>query len=97
MKTKLATAVCVLAITFGGVTSSRAANDRDALVIVADALVIRPGCLVATAIGSALFVFTLPISAISKSVKRTANTLVIKPARATFTRPLGAVEELADY
>src|SRR2546430_987206 len=97
MKTKLATALCVLAISLGSVTPSRAADQRDPLVVVADALVIRPGCLVATAIGSALSVVTLPISAISGSVKRTANTLVIKPARATFTRPLGDVEELADY
>jgi len=31
----------------------------------------------------------LPIAALSGSVKRTADTLVLFPAQATFTRPLG--------
>src|SRR2546430_2405111 len=97
MKTKLATALCVLAISLGSVTPSRAADQRDPLVVVADALVIRPGCLVATAIGSAWSFVRVLVQAMSGRVKGSANPLVIKPARATFTRPLGDVEELADY
>jgi hypothetical protein len=62
----------------------------------ADALVVRPACFVATAVGSVVFVVALPWAAISKSVKRTANTLVVKPANATFTRPLGDMEALKD-
>jgi hypothetical protein len=39
--------------------------------------------------GSALFVVCLPFAALSKSVKSTAHALVVAPAQATFTRPLG--------
>ena len=64
--------------------------------MTADALVVRPACLVATVVGSAVFVVALPAAAISKSVKKTADTLVVKPAKATFTRPLGDMEALMD-
>ena len=45
-------------------------------------------------LGSAIFVVALPVAAISKSVKKTADTLVAKPAKATFTRPLGDMDAL---
>jgi hypothetical protein len=62
----------------------------------ADALVVRPACLVATVVGSAVFVIALPWAAASKSVKKTADTLVVKPAWATFTRPLGDMDALKE-
>jgi len=43
----------------------------------------------ATVVGSAVFVVTLPFAALSKSVKSTAHALVVVPAEATFSRPLG--------
>src|SRR5262245_8398605 len=49
----------------------------------------RPLWFGATAIGGAIFVVTLPISALSKSVNRTAKKLVVRPGQATFRRPLG--------
>jgi len=42
-------------------------------------------------------VATLPLALVSKSVKKTANTLVVKPAQATFTRPLGDMDALVEY
>jgi hypothetical protein len=65
--------------------------------MAADAIVVRPACLVATIVGSAVFVVALPAAAISGSVKKAANTLVVKPANATFTRPLGDMEALKEY
>ena len=62
--------------------------------MTADAIVVRPACLVATVVGSAAFVVALPAALFSKSVKKTANTLVVKPAKATFTRPVGDMEDL---
>ncbi len=62
----------------------------------ADALVVRPACLVATVVGSAVFVVALPWAAASKSVKKTASTLIVKPANATFTRPLGDMDALKE-
>jgi hypothetical protein len=98
MKTKLLTAICVLAITVGFVTPSRAIESEDqGLAVIADAAVVRPGCLVATVFGSAVFVVSLPITLISKSVKTTAKTLVVQPAKATFTRPMGDMSALVCY
>jgi hypothetical protein len=57
--------------------------------VTADVVLARPLWLVATVIGTGLFVVTLPVAAMSKSVNKTGRTLVVKPAQATFTRPLG--------
>jgi hypothetical protein len=96
MKSKLITTICVLAIGLGGVASSRASENSGPLTVATDAVVIRPACLLATVLGSAIFVVSLPVAAISKSVKKTADTLVVKPANATFTRPLGDMDALID-
>ena len=96
MKTKLITAICAAAMLSLGANSASAASDDD-LKVAADTLVVRPVCFVATVIGSGLFVVSLPIAAISRSVKKTAHVLVVRPARATFTRPLGDMESLEDY
>jgi hypothetical protein len=96
MKTKLITALCAVAILSMGANTASAASDDD-LKVAADTLVVRPVCLAATIIGSGLFVISLPIAAISHSVKKTAHVLVVRPARATFTRRLGDMEGLEDY
>ena len=96
MKTKLPTAICVLALTLGTVTPSFASDDDDPLTVIADTVIVRPGCIVATAIGSVCFVIALPFAAASKSIRKTARTLVVKPARAAFTRPIGDMEALKD-
>ena len=54
-----------------------------------DALLVRPLSLAATAVGTALFLVSLPFSAISGNAGQAAHVLVVKPARVTFTRPLG--------
>jgi len=94
MKTRLVTVICALAISCASVTPSYALEDGTPEGIAADVLVGRPACFVATVVGSAIFVVALPFAAMSKSTKKTAEALVIKPARATFTRPLGEFEEL---
>lgn len=88
MKSKLLTIACLLAVTFTSVNTSRADSD-DPLDTVADIGLVRPGCFLATILGSAVFVIALPITATSGSIKSTAHTLVGKPAAATFTRPVG--------
>ena len=96
MRAKLLTAICVLAITLCSVGSACAADDTGPLAVAADAIVVRPACLVATIVGSVVFVVALPAAAASKSIKKTADTLVVKPAAATFTRPLGDVAALRE-
>jgi hypothetical protein len=94
MRAKLLTTICVLAVGLGSATSSMAGDSEASMEAAADALVVRPVCFAATVVGSAVFVVALPAALISKSVKKTANLLVAKPANATFTRPLGDMEAL---
>jgi hypothetical protein len=88
------TFLCVLAIGLSVATPASTASESTSGAVIADVVVVRPGCLVATAIGSAFFIVSLPVALISRSVKKTAHTLVVKPAKATFTRPLGDLDAL---
>jgi hypothetical protein len=93
MKQKLLAVLCVGLITLGGVSTSRA-DDAKAVASIADVTIVRPGCFVATVIGTAFFIVALPVAAVSGSVKKTAHTLVVEPAQATFTRPVGDFTDL---
>ncbi len=57
--------------------------------VAVDVVIARPLWLVATVVGAGLFIVSLPVAAMSRSVDKTARTLVARPAQATFTRPLG--------
>ena len=60
--------------------------------MLVDALLLRPLGLAATVLGTAAFVLTLPFSLPTRSVGKTAEALVVKPAKFTFARPLGEFE-----
>ena len=93
MKTKLLIVLCAITIGMGQITVSRAGDDNS-IAAIADVVLVRPGCFVATVLGSSVFVLALPFAAMSHSVKQTADTLVITPAQATFTRPVGDFSNL---
>ncbi|MCS3903092.1 ABC-type molybdate transport system permease subunit [Methylohalomonas lacus] len=59
--------------------------------MIVDGLVIRPLSLAATVVGSALFVVTLPFSAIGGNVDEAGQALVADPAQATFGNCLGCI------
>ncbi len=88
MKLRLMTVVCLLAVTLTSVNTSRA-NEDNSLDVVADVILVRPGCFLATVLGSVVYVVALPVTIPSRSMRSTANTLVVHPAQATFTRPVG--------
>lgn len=88
MKSKLLIILCLASMLLGNASISRAADDSS-IGTITDVILVRPGCFVATAIGTAFFIVALPVAAVSGSVKQTADTLVVAPAQATFTRPLG--------
>lgn len=69
---------------------------RSPVVQAADAVIVRPIAFTATLVGSVFYVISLPVSAPLKKTKPVAESLVIKPARATFQRPLGDMDALAD-
>jgi hypothetical protein len=64
---------------------------------VVDVVVARPVSFVLTAVGAALFVVSLPVAAISRSVHTTSETLVAGPARDLFSRPVGDLDDWLSY
>ena len=57
--------------------------------MVGDAVVGRPLGLATTVAGIALFVVSLPFSALGGNAEEAADKMVVGPAKFTFTRPLG--------
>jgi hypothetical protein len=54
-----------------------------------DLVVVRPVGIVATALGSVVYVISLPFSALGDNVGVAGQKLVQEPASYTFKRPLG--------
>ncbi len=71
---------------------ARTEEDVSAEAIIADGLLLRPAGIVATVLGTAVFVVTLPFSIPTRSVDKAAQKLIVDPARYTFVRPLGQIE-----
>ena len=67
-------------------------ENRAALSMTVDAVLVRPAYIAITAAGTAFFTLTLPISAMTNSIDSAAEYLVRDPARNTFQRCLGCVE-----
>ena len=64
-------------------------KDPSGGAMFADFVLVRPVGIVALVAGSVLFVISLPFSALGGNVKVAARSLVVNPAKFTFTRPLG--------
>ena len=65
-------------------------EDRNAVSMMFDLVVLRPLGLAATVVGTAFFVVSLPFSALGGNTGEAAKKLVVEPAKYTFSRPLGA-------
>lgn len=96
MKKKFIAIICALGIGLLTAEQAKATADEGADIMV-DALVVRPVTLVGTVLGGVVFVLALPFSVPSKSVHRTADALVMKPADATFKRRMGDFDALQEY
>jgi len=57
--------------------------------MAADLIIVRPLGIVATVFGCAVFVVSLPFSALGGNTKQAVQKLVKEPAAFTFVRPLG--------
>ncbi len=98
MKTKpFVTAICVVALLASSASPAFAGGNTDVTSVAVDVAVARPVGLAFTIVGTALFVVSLPFAAASHSVDKAANSLVVAPAKDTFTRPLGDLEDFLDY
>ena len=96
MKSRLLSLGCAILMGLMSATSACAYDSSSSVVVAGDVLLARPVCLAATIVGSAIFVVDLPVALLSKSTAKTAQTLVVKPAQATFTRPLGDFDNMED-
>lgn len=64
--------------------------------MIADFLLLRPLGIVATVVGTAFFIVSLPFSLPGGNTKAAFQRLVIEPAAFTFHRPLGRPEGSQD-
>ncbi len=98
MKSKLLVALtCALALLWSTSTPAFASGNTDAQSLVVDVAVARPLTFAMTLVGSVLFVASLPVAATSGTIDKAAKTLVVAPARDTFVRPLGDLEDFLNY
>jgi hypothetical protein len=76
--------------------SLASAYDRETRVstdaMVMDALAVRPLMLAATAVGTVVFIVSLPFTAFGNNADKAVEQLVLEPAKYTFVRPLGHME-----
>lgn len=64
-------------------------GDPNFSTMVIDGFVARPLGLGATVVGTAIWIVTLPFSALGGNVSEATDRLIVDPARFTFVRPLG--------
>jgi len=70
-------------------SSGSTVEEKPSAGAMAADLVVRPVMLGVTVLGSALWLVTLPFSALGGNAMAAADTLVVGPAEATFLRCLG--------
>jgi hypothetical protein len=97
MKSKILVTISVLALVLSTSPQAFASEDSDATSMIVDVAVARPFTFALTIVGSALFVVSLPVAVPSGSVNKAARTFVVAPAKDTFTRPVGDLEDFLDY
>jgi hypothetical protein len=98
MKTKqFIAAVCILALLASTTTPALATEGGDTTSYVVDVAVARPVSLAMTIVGAVLFTVSLPFSAASGTTGKAAEKLVAGPAKDTFSRPMGDLEDFMNY
>ena len=84
----------VAAIPAGAATIKQ---EPSSTAVVYDVLLMRPLGLVATTVGTAMFIVALPFTIPSRSVKVAADKLVVAPFNFTFRRPIGDMDYFNDF
>ena len=64
-------------------------SERTGEKMIADMVLLRPAGFLGTLLGAAVFIISLPLSAIGGNSKEALDKLVKEPAKYTFYRPLG--------
>lgn len=92
--------IVVVAVLGLGLTNPAAAIDDyadpgrpSAAAMGVDAVLVRPVSLAATALGTGLFVVSLPFSLLGMNVDEAGSRLIVEPGKYTFARPLGDFQQ----
>lgn len=64
-------------------------EENSGALMTADLILARPLGIVGTVFGCAVFIVSLPFSALGGNVKQASQKLIKEPAAFTFSRPLG--------
>ena len=64
-------------------------SERNGAKMAADLVFLRPAGVVATALGTALFIVSSPFTILGDNTEEASEELIKKPGRFTFKRPLG--------
>jgi hypothetical protein len=72
---------------------NRLANPPDPGVIIVDLVAVRPVGIVATLVGSAVFLVAMPFALLGGNTEDVFESLVVDPATFTFKRPLGEFKQ----
>ena len=86
--TTLLVLLLAASLAFGQEGSSTVAK-TDPAAMTMDLVLARPGGFLATLAGTAVFVVSLPFSALGGNTNEAWDSLVVTPAVYTFKRPLG--------
>ena len=79
-----------LSISAANTTWAEGLSDRpSAIQMSVDIVVARPLLLASTALGTGVYVVSLPFSLLGGNAEEAAEVLVLEPAEATFVRCLG--------
>ncbi len=90
----IATLVIVPCATAASAASQSTSDDIGAGAMAVDFFVVRPVGIVSVVFGTAVFIVSLPFSALGGNAGSAAKKLVAAPFNYTFTRKLGYFEEL---
>ena len=85
-------ALSLITTAFGSVAMAQdqsGEHERTGEKMAVDAVLLRPAGLLATALGSLVFIVSSPFSALGGNIKEAYEEMVKKPARYTFKRQLG--------
>jgi hypothetical protein len=82
-------AALLVASPIAGAANNPRYDDAAFGTMALDGVVVRPLGIGATVLGAATWIVTLPFSALGGNAGEAAQQLIVKPARFTFTRPLG--------
>jgi hypothetical protein len=84
-------AVLMMLILLASPAAFALSGDRDANNMLADTLLLRPIGVAALAMGTVLYIVSLPAAIMTDSQKETYKVLIKEPSDYVFKRPVGEI------